>query len=145
MLISYWALRPSGKIMPADDRPFLKRIMPLVFVCAMVEAIGWPWCLFLSPDYLKIAASNTFGTAGLSFYLVFCFCFSEPTCIAAQLTKKEKWQLFLLGVFQIVVCYLALQIPLVIRFFNITKPYPPAQFCGRNFSDSFIVRPWRNI
>ncbi|MFZ1019839.1 MAG: HAD-IC family P-type ATPase, partial [Minisyncoccia bacterium] len=129
LLISYWALRPSGKIMPSDDRPFLKKIMPLVFVCAVAEAIGMALVLFLSPNYLKNSASNTLVMLAMILF-GFLFLLFGTSVYCGKLTKKEKWQLFLLGVFQIVVCYLALQIPLVIKFFNITKPYPPANFVG---------------
>lgn len=40
LLISYWALRPTGKIPRTGEKPFLNRVMPLVFYAAIVEAIG---------------------------------------------------------------------------------------------------------
>src|ERR1035437_7889234 len=49
LLISYWALRPSGKIPRAGDKPFLNRVMPLVFYCSIVEAVGAALILILSP------------------------------------------------------------------------------------------------
>jgi cation-transporting ATPase E len=129
LLISYWALRPSGKTMPASDKPFLSRVMPLVFVCAIVEAIGTALVFLLSPDYLKVASSNTL--VGLAFILFgFLFLFFAAKVYCGALTKKEKLQLFLLGAFQLVVFCLALQIPFLISFFSITLPYPPAGFVG---------------
>jgi len=130
LLISYWALRPSGKILRTDDRPFLKRIMPLVFFCAIVEAIGMALVLFLSPAYLKNSSSNTLVMLAMILF-GFLFLLFGTNVYCGILTKKEKRQLFLLGVFQIVVCYLALQIPLALRFFNITTPYPPLSFVGK--------------
>src|SRR5450759_4789620 len=59
ILIAYWALRPSGKIPKAGDKPFLARIMPLVFYSAIIESIGVSIVFALSPNYLKIASSNT--------------------------------------------------------------------------------------
>jgi len=47
------------------------------------------------------------------------------------LTKKEKFQLFLLGVFQLVALYLILQVPFFVLFFNITTPYPALLFFGK--------------
>ena len=126
-LISYWALRPSGKILPADTRPFLKKVMPLVFFCAIFEAIGSAIVLFLSPHYLKIASSNTLVIFS---FIVFGFLFLlfGLNVYGGTLTRKEKFQIFLLGIFEIIVCFLALQIPFLIRFFNITLPYPPLNF-----------------
>ena len=89
LLISYWALRPSGKIMPSDDRPFLKRIMPLVFYCAMVEAIGLALVLFMSPEYFKIASSDTLV---LFSYILFGFLFLlfASQCILRDTDQKRK-------------------------------------------------------
>ena len=129
LLISYWALRPSGRIMPSSDKPFLSRVMPLVFVCAIVEAVGTALVFLLSPDYLKVASSNTLvGLAFILFGFVFLFFAAKVYCGA--LTKKEKLQLGLLGIFQLVVFCLALQIPFLIQFFGITLPYPPVVFFG---------------
>ena len=84
----------------------------------------------LSPEYLKNASSNTLV---LSSYIVFGYLFlifaANVYCVA--LTKKEKFQLFLLGIFQLIVIYLSLQIPFVIRFFDITLPYPTFDFVSR--------------
>jgi cation-transporting P-type ATPase E len=127
ILISYWALRPSGKILPADNRPFLKRVMPLVFVCAIVEAIGMALVFLFSPQYLKIAPSNTL--VGLVYILFgFLFLIFATKVYCDFLTRKEKLQIFLLGVFQVVVMFTVLQIPFVIKFFNITLPFPTIDF-----------------
>jgi cation-transporting ATPase E len=123
ILIAYWALRPAGKILPTNDKPFLKRVMPLVFYCAIVEAIGLALVFVLSPDYLKIASSNTLILFSfIAFGFLFLLFGANVYCGA--LTKKEKFQLSMLGVFQIIVLYLMLQIPFIIRFFNITLPFP---------------------
>jgi cation-transporting P-type ATPase E len=123
ILISYWALRPSGDIPPANNKPFLARVMPLVFYCSAVQAVGTALVLFLSPAYLKTAPSNTL--VGLSF-IVFGFLFlifaAKVYCVS--LTKKEKQQLAWLAILEIVVFFLALQIPILVRFFDITLPYP---------------------
>ncbi|MEK7539342.1 MAG: HAD-IC family P-type ATPase [Patescibacteria group bacterium] len=134
ILISYWALRPSGKIFPANDKPFLARIMPLVFACAIIEAIGVALVFMFSPQYLKIASSNTL--VGLSYILFgFLFLIFAANVYCVTLTKKEKFHLFLLGLFQIIALYLALQVPFLIRFFNITLPYPSFIF----FSQALLV------
>ena len=102
--------------------------MPLVFYCAIFEAIGTAIVLFLSPHYLKIATSNSLVM--LSF-IVFGFLFLLFV-YGGILTKKEKLQIFILGIFELVVAFLVLQIPFVIRFFNITKPFPDITFVGKS-------------
>ena len=92
ILVAYWALRPSGKILPANDKPFLTRVMPLVFYCAIVEAIGIALVFALSPHYLKIAPSNTLVL--LSFILFgFLFLLFAANIYCGTLSKKEKFQL----------------------------------------------------
>lgn len=123
LLVSYWALRPSGRVLPANDKSFLERILPLVFVAAIFEAIGAALVFMLSPNYLKIAPSNTMVV--FSFILFgFLFLLFAARVYCVSLTKKEKYQLFYLGVFQVVLIYLILRIPFLVRFFNITLPFP---------------------
>lgn len=130
ILIAYWALRPTGKILPANDKPFLKRVLPVVFYCAIVEAIGAALVFMLSPHYLKIASSNTL--VGLSFIVFgFLFIIFAMDVYCGSITGREKFQLFLLGIFQIILIYLALQIPLLVKFFNITEPYPSLTAVGQ--------------
>jgi len=129
ILIAYWALRPSGKILPANKKPFLKRIMPLVVACALVQAVGTAIIFFFSPHYLKFAPSDTL--VGLSFMVFgFFFLLFAAKVYCGSLTQKEKFQFFLLGIFQVVVLFLMLQIPFLIRFFNITLPFPSFNILG---------------
>jgi hypothetical protein len=123
ILISYWALRPSRKILPVNDKSFLKRVMPVVFCCAIVEAIGAALVFALSPHYLKVASSNTL--VGFSFIIFgFLFLYFATNVYCGSVTKKEKLQLLILGIFELIIFCLALQVPFFIRFFNITTPYP---------------------
>ena len=137
LLISYWALRPSGIILPADDKPFLSRVMPLAISCAVVEAIGSALVFLSSPDYLKIAPSNTL--VGLSFILFgFLFLFFAAKVYCGGLTKKENLQFGLLGVFQLVVFFIILQVPFLVGFFAITLPYPSASFIFKTLLIVFV-------
>ena len=105
--------------------------MPVVVACAVLEAIGVALVFALSPDYLKNSNSNTL--VGLAFILFgFFFLFFATNVYCGSITKKEKWQLLLLGIFELVVFFLMLQIPLLIRFFNITLPYPSPIFIGKS-------------
>jgi cation-transporting ATPase E len=116
LLISYWALRPTGKIPRTGEKPFLNRVMPLIFYCSIVEAVGIALVYLWS---IKNTSSNIIII--LSFILFgFLFLILASKVYCGILTKKEKFQLFLLGIFQTIVLYLALQVPIIIKFFNIT-------------------------
>jgi cation-transporting ATPase E len=130
ILIAYWALRPTHKIPRTSDKPFLARILPLVFACGIIQALGVALILVLSPEYLKIAISNTLVLFSfMAFGYMFLLFAAKVYC--GVLTKKEKFQLFLLGVFQLVALYLILQVPFFVLFFNITTPYPALLFFGK--------------
>jgi magnesium-transporting ATPase (P-type) len=130
ILISYWALRPLGKILPTNNKPFLKRVMPIVIACAVIQAIGVALVFALSPHYLRIASSNTL--VGLALIVFgFLFLFFAMKVYYGSITRKERFQLFLLGIFELILLYLALQIPFLVRFFNITLPFPSLIFVGK--------------
>jgi len=98
----------------------------------VLEAIGVALIFALSPDYLKNSNSNTL--VGLAFILFgFFFLFFATNVYCGSITKKERWQLLLLGVFELLVFFLVLQIPIIINFFNITLPYPAPIFIGKSF------------
>ena len=129
LLITYWALWPSGKILPSSDKPFLQRVMPLVAVCGVIEAVGMAIVFALSPAYLKIASSNTLvGLSCIVFGFIFLLITVKVYC--GSILKKEKLQLAALGVFQIIFLFAMLQVPFFIRFFNITLPYPSLSAFG---------------
>jgi cation-transporting ATPase E len=123
ILVAYWALRPSNKILRANDESFLKRIMPLVFSLGAVEAVGVAIIFALSPNYLKTASSNTLVLFSIILF-GFLFLLFALKVYCGSISRKEKFQLFLLGIFEIVVFFLILQVPFFIRFFNIVTPYP---------------------
>jgi cation-transporting ATPase E len=130
MLIIYWALRPLGKISFTSDKPFLKRVMPLVFCCAIIQALGTAFIFILNKHYLKTIPPNII--VGFSFILFgFLFLIFAINVYSGSLFKKEKFQIFLLAVFQIILIYLMLQIPFLLKFFNIIPPFPPFIFVGQ--------------
>jgi cation-transporting ATPase E len=137
ILIAYWALRPSSKIPRTDDKPFLVRVMPLVFFCGIIQALGVVLVFMLSPEYLKIASSNTLVIlAFIIFGFLFLLLAAQVYC--GSLTKKENFQLFLLGIFQFILLFLVLQIPFFVKFFSITTPFPPFIFIEKTLLVVFL-------
>jgi cation-transporting ATPase E len=137
LLVAYWALRPSNKVLRANDESFLKRIMPLVFSLGVVQAIGVALIFALSPNYLKTASSNTLVLFSI-ILLGFLFLFFALKVYCGSITKKEKLQLFLLGIFEVIVVFLILQVPFLIRFFNIITPYPSFIIFGKALLVVFV-------
>lgn len=121
MLTTYWALLPSSKISPTDKRPFLKRVMPLVFYGGIVEAIGVILVFFFSPSSLKTVSSNIFVLFSLILF-GYLFLLLAAKVYFGTLSKKEKLQLFYLGIFEVVLLFILLQIPAVVHFFGIIFP-----------------------
>jgi|GEM_PF-430496 len=123
MLIGYWAIRPSGKILPASTESFLSKVLPFVIWCSIIEAIGVAVVFALSPTYLKLAGSNTL--VALAFIVCgFIFFALAPKVYRGVQTNKEKLHLLYLAIFEIVALLILLKIPLIVRFFDVTKPFP---------------------
>lgn len=123
MLISYWAVRPSGKILPTDSRSFLSRILPFVIACAAVEAIGTMLIFLLSQEYLHSSVINPL--IALS-YAVFGFIFFaiSPLVYRGAVTWRERFHLFATAIFELALFVFVLHTPTIVKFFNIDFEYP---------------------
>ncbi len=123
ILITYWAIRPSGKIPPANSESFLARIMPFVTWCGVVSAIAVAAVFALSPEYLKNAQSNTL--VALAFIVCgFIFFSLAPSVYRGMLVMKKRLHLVILGGIEIILLFFVLKIPLAVHFFSVTTPYP---------------------
>ncbi len=123
MLISYWAIRPSGETTPASAEPFLKRILPYPVLMAFIEAIGIAVVFALSPAYLKTQDSNILVI--LAFIgLGFVFFMLAPKVYNGTITRTQKMHLLFLGAFELALLFFVLNTPLLVNFFNIIHPYP---------------------
>lgn len=127
VFILYWAIRPTQKVITVNDKPFLKRVLPFIVTCSIIEAIGTAFVFALSPSYLKSASSNTLV---LFSFIIFGFLFFilATKLYSGSITKKQKFHIFILGVFEFVLFSLLLKSTLLVNFFNITVPYPPSVF-----------------
>ncbi|MCX6757732.1 MAG: HAD-IC family P-type ATPase [Candidatus Nomurabacteria bacterium] len=131
MLIGYWAIQPSRKNFPSNGKSFLRQIMPFVLCSAIFESIAIALVFFFSPEYLKMAQSNTLVILG---FIVsgFIFLALAPNVYSASLTKKEKFHLFILAIVEIILMMLILRSSILVHFFNITTPYPPINFVAQS-------------
>lgn len=137
VVITYWAFRPTQKIIFSNRKPFLSRVMPLVISCAVIEAIGAAVILVLSPDYLKTSTSNTLV---LLSFIVFGFLFfiMATSVYSDKLIKKQKLHIFLIGIFEIILLILMSKSTLLTNFFDITTPYPSLGYISKTFIVIFI-------
>jgi len=123
ILIGYWALVPSGKILPATSENFLRLVLPFVLWSAILEAIAVATVFALSPEYLKAAGSNTL--VGLAFIICgFIFFAFAPRVYRGVISKQEKTNLAWLAVFELLLLAVILKIPFLVHFFNVTPEYP---------------------
>lgn len=129
MIIGYWAIRPTGKILPASGDNFLKLVLPFAMWSAILQAIAVTIVFLMSPEYLKLAMSNTM--VGLAFIVCsLIFFILAPQVYRVKQSKNEKWHLVYLVIFEIILLLVLVQIPFVIRFFNITTPFPTLSVLG---------------
>jgi len=127
ILISYWAIRPWGKVRPASVKPFLGRIMPFVVSSAVVQAAGVGVVFVLSPAYLKTAESNTLVIlAYILFGFVFFIC--TPAVYRGSTTAMQKVQFLALGILEILLGWFVLKTPFLTDFFSVT----PVRLSSRN-------------
>ncbi|MEI6396585.1 MAG: HAD-IC family P-type ATPase [Candidatus Taylorbacteria bacterium] len=129
MLIGYWAIQPSGKIIPASKKPFLSLVLPFAIQSAIIGSIAVAILFALSPEYLKMAASNTiviigFAVCGIIFLVL------APRVYRGIQSKTEKWHLLGLAIFEVVLFFVMVKIPILVRFFNITTPLPSLKVIG---------------
>ncbi len=123
MLIGYWAIRPTGKILPASSLGFLSKVLPFVIWSSIIEAIAVAVVFVFSPTYLKVAESNTL--VALAFIVCgFIFFALAPKVYRSVQTGREKLHLLYLALFEVVALFVLLKIPFVVRFFNVTMPLP---------------------
>ncbi|MBU6430865.1 MAG: HAD-IC family P-type ATPase [Patescibacteria group bacterium] len=124
ILITYWAIRPSGKIPPANSESFLSRVIPFAVWCGVVSAIAASVVFALSPEYLKNSQSNTL--VALAFIVCgFVFFSLAPGVYRGMIATKKRLHLVILGAIEIILLFLVLKIPLAVHFFSVTTPYPP--------------------
>ncbi|MDZ4299561.1 MAG: HAD-IC family P-type ATPase [Candidatus Sungbacteria bacterium] len=122
ILISYWAIRPWGKVRPASTKPFLGRILPFVASSAVVQALGAGAVFALSPAYLKTAESNTLVIlASIVFGFIFFVC--TPRVYRGITTGMQKMQFLVLGILELLLGWFVLKTPFLTDFFSVTPVY----------------------
>jgi len=125
LLISYWTIRPSGKVPPVSAESFLKRVLPFAVWSAVIQAIGVALVFALNAKYLKITPPNTLVL--LSFIAFgFVFLAYAPTVYQGLLSQVKKMQIVALAVFELLLLLAVFHIPFLLNFFNVVLPPLPS-------------------
>jgi len=120
VLIAYWAIRPSGKILPTNSEGFLRQILPISILSATVQAIVIVSVFILSPESMKIASSNMLVVISMivSGFIFFVLASNRHKLI---MTLSEKYHLMILTIIEICLFILVLKIPILVRFFTLPE------------------------
>ena len=121
LIISYWTIKPHGIVPPVGTQPFLKRVMPFALWSAAVQALGISLVYALNFFYFKILPPNTLMVL-MFIILGFVFFIFAPSVYQGTLDRIKKKQIFILGIFGLVIMFIAFQISWVRLFFNINVP-----------------------
>lgn len=121
ILISYWTIRPAGKTAAAHAGNFLKKVLPFVVWSSLLQVIALALVFSISPDVLKTAPSN-FLIVLASIVTGFIFFLVVPRFFRGKLASSEARELALLAVFEAALLPCMLNIPFVLRFFEIDIP-----------------------
>lgn len=129
LLIGYWAIHPVGTVLPTSSGSFLKRVMPFVFWCSIIEAAAIVVVYAMSPAYYSVSGSNVL--VGLAFIMLgFVFFVLAPCVYRGTFAFVEKLQLVAFGVLEAILLVAFVNIPLIVRFFEITIPLPSMNAIG---------------
>lgn len=121
ILVSYWTIRPAGKAIAAHAGNFLRKILPFVVSSSFLQTLALAFIFAMSSDQLKSAPSN-FLIVLASLILGFIFFLFVPRVFRGKLASSEVRNLGMLVVFEVVLLPVMLQIPFVLRFFEIDIP-----------------------
>jgi cation-transporting ATPase E len=116
VLISYWAIRPTGKFEKTSAESYLKRLAPFVVTSGFLQTAGLLVLYILNP--VTDATSNIFMVLGFS-VLGFAFFASAPMVYQTFVTRSQKWGIALWGIVELSLLIIALNLHWVCVFFTI--------------------------
>jgi len=119
MLISYWSIRPSGKICKVSKESFLRKVLPYSLVSGAMSAVILTLILLVMTQGLKTPESATLGVLAFS---ILGYIFFIMTPVAYNFAKRalRKWEILGTGVFATGVAIILFSIPFVRTFFDLS-------------------------
>jgi len=118
LLISWWAIHPSGGDRGRDQRPFLRRILPFSVVSAVLAAIVSFAVFLATPDALRNGQANIPVVLSFIFFGLATFA-AAPLFYRYPLNSGRKAFLLLFLILELILLYMVFKIPFLVGFFDI--------------------------
>ena len=119
VLVSYWALRPSGEAGKVGTEPFLKKIIPFSLCSGIVGALATTGVFIFGTRYTGPGIASTLAVISfMVFGFIFFVCVPRVYSTAARPTRV--WEVLGVALFEITIAFLAFNIPFVQTFFDLT-------------------------
>lgn len=126
ILVSYWTIRPAGKIVVSSGENFLKFVLPYVVWSALLQAIAIAVIFLISPEAMKQSGSNLlviFATI-ITGYIFFVM---TPRVYRGKLETQESVTLIAVTVIEVILLISVFYLPLALRFFEVVWQLPSMQ------------------
>jgi magnesium-transporting ATPase (P-type) len=120
MLVAYWIIRPRKTLLPSDDRPFLKKVVPFAFISAIFQTTGIVILFMIFVKYLHVIEINSLIVVAIV-TISYPFFIFAPRVYQGEVDRIQLLQITLLGFVELMLLFLAFQIPFLTSFFNISK------------------------
>ncbi|MDO8565624.1 MAG: HAD-IC family P-type ATPase [Candidatus Moranbacteria bacterium] len=118
ILVSYWTIRPAEKVKTPSTGAFLNIISPFIIWSAVLQVVTILTVFILSPESMKVAASNLFVIFA-SIIVGYVFFLFAPGIYRGTLLATQRRDLIILTVVEILFLTLVFHIPFFLRFFEI--------------------------
>jgi len=120
MLISYWALLPSGEVGKADEESFMKKVFPYSLVSGIFSAIILAGIVIVSARSVDETSAITLGVISFSI-LGYVFFTMAPMVYSTAKRHTRALEMFGIGLAEILLAIIIFSIPPVRAFFDLTK------------------------
>lgn len=121
LLISYWAVYPQEPVPPANQKPFLERVVLFPFVSSILQSFAVAVVFVWSLQYLKSTEPNTLVVIA---FIVFGFIFFlfAPSVYSGAITRAQRIELFSLAVIELALLFFGFKITWITEFFSVSIP-----------------------
>lgn len=123
ILVSYWTIRPVGKVVAPSRGSFLHKVAPFIIVSALVQAALLLVVFLLSPASMQTGISNVWVVLAsiMTGYVVFLF---APGVYRGELFMTQRRDMLVLTLLEIALLLVLFRTPFLLRFFEIMGALP---------------------
>ncbi|MFN7160551.1 MAG: HAD-IC family P-type ATPase [Candidatus Gracilibacteria bacterium] len=119
--VFYWAAFPADQERSIEDRHFLKKVMPMAAINGLLTALACVAVFIATKGYMHPGDHNTsvvftFAMLGYWFFL------NVPNSLNIKTTLKQRRIAYGLGVVEVLLFMIILQVPVLSEFFDLQMP-----------------------